>query len=34
MTEMLWKLGGLGPALINASEDARGMVLKTKDIQK
>ena len=26
LTEMLWKLGGLGPALINASEDARGMI--------
>lgn len=26
MTDMLWKLGGLGPAVINASEDVRGMV--------
>lgn len=24
MTEMLWKLGGLGPAVINAGEDVRG----------
>lgn len=24
MTEMLWKFGGLGPAVINASEDVRG----------
>ena len=26
MTDMLWKLGGLGPAVINAGEDVRGMV--------
>ena len=26
MTDMLWKLGGLGPAVINANEDVRGMV--------
>jgi outer membrane receptor protein involved in Fe transport len=26
MTDMLWKIGGLGPAVINASEDVRGMV--------
>jgi len=26
MTEMLWKLGGLGPAVINAGEDVRGML--------
>ena len=24
MTEMLWKIGGLGPAVINAGEDVRG----------
>ncbi len=26
MTDMLWKLGGLGAAVINAGEDVRGMV--------
>jgi outer membrane receptor protein involved in Fe transport len=26
MTDMLWKLGGLGPAVINSGEDVRGMV--------
>ncbi|MDO8541333.1 MAG: TonB-dependent receptor plug domain-containing protein [Opitutaceae bacterium] len=26
MTEMLWKFGGLGPAVINAGEDVRGML--------
>jgi outer membrane receptor protein involved in Fe transport len=26
MTDMLWKIGGLGAAVINASEDVRGMV--------
>ncbi len=26
MTEMLWKIGGLGAAVINAGEDVRGMV--------
>ena len=26
MTDILWKLGGLGPAVINAGEDVRGMV--------
>ncbi len=26
MTEMLWKIGGLGPAVINAGEDVRGML--------
>ncbi len=26
MTDMLWKIGGLGPAVINANEDVRGMV--------
>ena len=26
MTDMLWKIGGLGPAVINANEDVRGTV--------
>ena len=26
MTDMLWKIGGLGPAVINSGEDVRGMV--------
>ncbi len=26
MTEMLWKFGGLGPAVINAGDDVRGML--------
>jgi outer membrane receptor protein involved in Fe transport len=26
MTEMLWKIGGLGPAVINGGEDVRGML--------
>ncbi len=26
MTEMLWKFGGLGPAVINTGEDVRGML--------